>query len=119
MPKAAVLPLPVGALAKTSRPARATGIAACCMGVASVYLKSSMPRNSAAFRGNSEKIEMIAYLSVWRNLSTTRKIALEDEKECLTDSSSITASKPAANRKGCAPAHDLLQRLLSEARYLV
>ena len=36
MPKAAVLPLPVGALAKTSRPARAMGIAVRCMGVASV-----------------------------------------------------------------------------------
>jgi hypothetical protein len=50
---------------------------------------------------------MIAYLSVWRNISTTRKIALEDEKECLTDSSSITASKPAANGKGCGQAQDM------------
>ncbi len=92
MPNAAVLPLPVGALAKMSRPARATGIAAFCMGVASVYLKSSMPRESAAFSWSSVKIEMVAYLSVG---ATYRPL----EKSRIRASGSISQLIPGENLK--------------------
>jgi hypothetical protein len=92
MPNAAVLPLPVGALAKMSRPARATGIAAFCMGVASVYLKSSMPRKSAAFSWSSVKIEMVAYLSVG---ATYRPL----EKSRIRASGSISQLDPGENLK--------------------
>jgi hypothetical protein len=60
-----------------------------------------MPRNIAAFRESSEKIEMSTYLYGGRYLSTTRKIALEDEKECLTDSSPMQTFTPRRSKKGC------------------
>jgi hypothetical protein len=87
MPKAAVLPLPVGALAKMSWPASATGTALRCIGVASRKRRSSMPRRKAASSVSSEKMEILETdLYSGRNLSTTRKIALEDGEERLTGS---------------------------------
>src|SRR5262245_49785812 len=54
-PKAAVLPLPVAAQARTSRPSRAGGMAWSWMGVGLVKPSSLTPRSSKGSRPNDEK----------------------------------------------------------------
>src|SRR5262249_28285219 len=69
--KAAVLPLPVIAQARMSRPARAAGMAACWIGVASEKPRAAIPRRRSGWRSKDAK-DMVglftfeARYAVWR-----------------------------------------------------
>ena len=62
-PKAAVLPLPVSALPRTSRPSRAGGIARAWIGVGSEKPRSSRAASNGGCKPSFSKVEMIDDLS--------------------------------------------------------
>ena|SRR5580658_5259451 len=78
-----------------------------------------MPRNIAASRGSSEKMEIVDLSFGGRYLSTTRKIALEDGKECLTDSPPMQTLTPGRSKKSCAYGFQTPRSRLVSARGLV
>lgn len=71
-------------------------------GFDSLWMQLSNTAKRSGMRGSFEGVEIIENLSFGgRYLSTTRKIALEDGRKCLTNSFRMQASQPGRGRESC------------------